>query len=720
MSYLNAARGYEDFLRSDKKKDPAETQEALTKLAYSYRLLQDSRNAERVYADLIRDFPDTDSKNYLYYAQALASNGKYRESQKLYSQYGEKQTNDLRGRTFTVSYMDMSKFYQDSASYKVDFLPINSRQADFSPMYYQGGLVFVSGREESGIIKRIFQWNQTPFFDLYFQPDTTELVRIVDPVRTSALGGGNTTADAAKEPKPLPLSRTEVFSRTLNTKYHEGPVTFFKDQSKLIFTRNNTSKGKNGKSSEGVRKLKLFIAENDNGSWRNAEELPFCSNEYSTGHPALSPDDTKLYFVSDMPGGYGGTDIYVVEYNNGQWGTPVNMGKEINTEGNEMFPFVDPNGHLYFASDGHEGLGGLDIFFAELHEGVAYKGVKNLGAPINSEKDDFGLITDKNRKSGYFSSNRKQGIYDDDIYRFSRVCKQMDVLVFDAKTQKPISLADVRTLRNGVNQDLRLTSAEGRTTFCLAGNTEYEFRAIKEGYSPNTVRFSTLTQSQNPVMSVSIYLEKTENTLVKGTVKTEVNQRPAEGVQVILRNEKDKSEQSVTTGPDGKYEFEMKPGAPYTITTQKNRYATNKEQLPKMKPGKNPKVIESDQGLYGEGDIFELKNIYYDYGKFFIRPTAARELDRVVSILKKYPAMKIEVRSHTDSRATDTFNLRLSENRARAAVDYMVSRGIEPARLTAQGLGETELVNGCEDGVKCAERDHQLNRRTEFKVLAVK
>lgn len=722
LAYANASRTYEEFLRLDKRRDSAETQEAYTKLAYSYRALQDTKNAERVYADLLKQFPETDSKNYLYYAQALAANGKYRDSQRMYSQYGERQKEDLRGQKFTVSYMDMSRFYQDSSSYRIDYLPINSRQADFSPMYYRNGLAFVSARDEAGPVKRIFGWNQTPFLDLYFFPDTTELR--TNPglsVQAASLGGGETTTEAPEmgSAPDKSLSKTEVFSRTLNTKYHEGPMTFFKDQSRIIFTRNNTSKGKNGKSTDGIRKLKLYLAENKNGAWQNGEELPFCSNDYSVGHPALSSDDTRLFFVSDMPGGFGGTDIYVVEYKDGQWSSPVNMGREINTEGNEMFPFVDEKANLYFSSDGHEGLGGLDLFYAELRDGVAFKGVQNLGYPINSEKDDFGLITTQNRSTGYFSSNRKRGISDDNLYRFRRTCKQLNIFVYDAKTTEPIPVADVRVIKAGVNQDLRFTGPDGKTGFCVDANVDYEFKAIKEGYATNSVRFSTMTQSERPVLNVSIYLEKSENTLVKGTVKTEVNQQPAPGVTVTLRNDKDKSEQQVVTGPDGKYEFEMKPGAPYTLTTRKNRYTANREQLPKLKAGKNPRLIQKQQGIYGEGDVFELKNIYYDYNKFFIRPDAARELDHLATLLRKYPDMKIELRSHTDSRASDVYNLQLSTYRARAAVDYLVNRGIDPDRLSAQGYGESEILNGCTDQIACPESKHQQNRRTEFKIVTV-
>ena len=722
LSYVSAVRGYEDFLRADKKKDPAETRDALIKLGYSYRKLQDTRNAERVYGELVKDYTDLDSEVYLYYAQSLAANGKYRDSQKMYSQYGEKQKQDLRGRRFTVSYMDMSRFYQDSSSYRMYDLPINSRQADFSPMYYKGGLVFVSARDESGAIKRVFSWNQTPFLDLYFHPDTNQLRvpggEVTRQINSAVLGGGGEANAKTEVVSETPaLTKAEIFSRTLNTKYHEGPMTFTKDQNFIVFTRNNSSKGKSGKSSDGVRKLKLYTSVNKNGKWVDIQEIPFNSNEYSVGHPAFSADNTKMYFASDMPGGYGGTDIYVVEFNNGQWGTPVNMGKEINTEGNEMFPFAAEDDNLYFSSDGHEGLGGLDVFVAELKDGIAYRGVQNVGAPINSEKDDFGFITDKSHTTGFVSSNRKKGVSDDDIYAFRRSCKQLNILVYDAKTSTPLENADVRILRNGINQELRMTNVQGQTDICLESNMEYEFKAIKEGYALNSIRFSTLTQSPKPVMNVSIYLEKSENTLVKGVVKTEVNQKPATGVKVTLRNEKDKSEQTVTTGPDGGYEFDMKPNSPYTITAQKDRYATKKTQLTKTK--RKSTIVTDSLGIYGEGDIFQLKNIYYDLNKFFIRADAARELDHVLAILNEYPQMKVELRSHTDARATDAYNIRLSENRARAAMDYLVSRGITPSRLLARGYGESEIVNGCVDGVNCSENEHQQNRRTEFKILAV-
>ena len=729
LAYMDAARIYEDFLRLDKKKDPVETKEALEKLAYSYRKLQDTRNAERIYGQLIEQFSDVESKNVLYYAQALSANAKYRDAQKMYSKYAEMQSSDLRGRKLTVAYMDMNRFYKDSSSYKIDYLPINSRQADFSPMYYKSGIVFVSARDESGVVKRVFQWNQTPFLDLYIAPDTSALKggRVVANNRSGAatLGANQNSTSSVlpsvetEETYVQPLTKAEIFSKTINTKYHEGPASFFKDYSKMVFTRNNYNKGKTGKGSDKIVKLKLYLADQKGKDWGNVKELPFNSNDYSCGHPAMSSDDSKLYFVSDMPGGYGGTDIYVVEYNGGQWGTPVNLGKEVNTEGNEMFPYIDGAGNIYFASDGHEGLGGLDVFFAELKDGIAYKGVENLGAPVNSEKDDFGLITDAQRMSGYFSSNRSRTSgSDDNIYSFRRVCRQMNIFVFDAKTNTPIEGADVRVLKNNANQDLQQTGLDGNVKLCISPNADYEFKALKEGYATNSVRFSTLTQSAKPNMSVSIYLEKTENTIIRGTVKREATQKPEAGVKVTIRDEKSKTERSTLTGADGGYEFEVDPKGDYTVKAEKNKMAPNKSQLGKQKKSKG-KTIENDFSMYGEGDVFRLDDIYYDTDKFFIRPDAAQELDKVVSLLKKYPTMSIELRSFTDSRANDSYNQRLSERRARAAYDYIIRKGIEPDRLTSNGYGENELVNDCGNGARCNDDEHQLNRRTEFKITSV-
>jgi outer membrane protein OmpA-like peptidoglycan-associated protein len=730
MSYVQAVRNYESYLGNGKH-EKEQLKEALTKLAFSYRKLQDSKNAERVYRDLFKDFDSSvESEQILYFAQALANNGKYRESQKMYSRYGEQQKEDLRGRKFTVAYMDNATFYKDSSLYDVDFVyPLNTRYSDFSPMFYENGLVFVSARNEGSGIKRVFNQNETPFLDLFLFSDTMSLRKethkTVETIQASLGSSGksakpnktqeNDSFDDIEEPE------IDEFSKSINSKYHEGPVTFFKDYKKIVFTRNNYNKGKAKKSEKGINMLKLFIATKKGNKWTDIKELPFNSNEYSTGHPALSPDNRKMYFVSDMPGGFGGTDIYVVDYREGNWGAPINLGREVNTEGNEMFPFVDEIGNFYFASDGHAGLGGLDLFYLEFRNGVPFGEVENLGAPINSTKDDFGFITDGNRSRGYFSSNRRKGYADDNIYAFTKGCNALNILVYDIQTNLPLANTELRMVKNGVNKQGYITNSLGEASLCLESGADFEFKAFKEGYDVGTITYGTMSQSLSKQQHLKIYLEPARRPLVKGRIVSEVDQMPIAGATVTLENERDGSVAMVITGVDGRYAFQPDRDGRYSVSAVKDNYATNTENIGKIKNSKKNYSVERNFGMIGEGDIFRLDNIYYDLDKSEIRADAKKELEsKVIPVLKKYPDLQIELRSHTDSRASEEYNQRLSAARARSVADYLVSRGISSDRLVASGYGESELVNECDDSAKCEENAHQANRRTEFKILAVK
>lgn len=730
MSYAQAVRNYESFLGNGRH-EKEQLKEALTKLAFSYRKLQDSKNAERVYRDLFKDFDASlDSDQILYYAQALANNGKYRESQKMYSRYGEQQKEDLRGRKFTVAYMDNATFYKDSSLYDIDFVyPLNTRYSDFSPMFYENGLVFVSARNEGSGIKRVFNQNETPFLDLFLFSDTMSLRKethkTFETIQASLGSSGksakpnktqeNDSFDDIEEPE------IDEFSKSINSKYHEGPVTFFKDYKKIVFTRNNYNKGKAKKSEKGINMLKLFIATKKGNKWTDIKELPFNSNEYSTGHPALSPDNRKMYFVSDMPGGFGGTDIYVVDYREGNWGAPINLGREVNTEGNEMFPFVDEIGNFYFASDGHAGLGGLDLFYLEFRNGAPFGEAENLGAPINSTKDDFGFITDGNRSRGYFSSNRRKGYADDNIYAFTKGCNALNILVYDIQTNLPLANTELRMVKNGVNKQGYITNSLGEASLCLESGADFEFKAFKEGYDVGTITYGTMSQSLSKQQHLKIYLEPARRPLVKGRIVSEVDQMPIAGATVTLENERDGSVAMVITGVDGRYAFQPDRDGRYSVSAVKDNYATNTENIGKIKNSKKNYSVERNFGMIGEGDIFRLDNIYYDLDKSEIRADAKKELEsKVIPVLKKYPDLQIELRSHTDSRASEEYNQRLSAARARSVADYLVSRGISSDRLVANGYGESELVNECDDSAKCEENAHQANRRTEFKILAVK
>lgn len=712
MSYSKAAEEYEDFLEKEEFIEVTQRKEALIRLGYCYRKLNNYEKAERTFEELVTNYLEVPSDNYLYYAQALASNRKYKESRKMYEKYGELQKIDINNSPFKIPLTDINRFYKDSSLYKLEYLPFNSKFADFSPMFYQGGLVFISSRDGGGGIHKLFKWDQTPFLDIMFHSDTSKLiVSQNNRMSPTTLGGAYTQKEEPNEIEDNLAS----FSRTLNGKYHEGPLTFFKDQKRLIFTRSNDSPGKAGKSSDLIHKLKLFYAEqNSKGSWINISELPFNYKEYSTGHPALTFDNKKLYFVSDMPGGFGGTDLYVVDYENGIWGEPRNLGFEINTEGNEMFPYVDENGVLYFSSNGHDGLGGLDIFKTIPTD--PQPTIQNLGAPFNSSADDFGIIIDQNGDKGYLSSNRKKGGNDDNIYRFEKICKSIDILVFDKTTKKRIPDAEVRIVNNGINQELIKTDNEGKVEVCLNVAANYIFKVMKEGYGINSVNFSILSQQSDPTMGISIYLEESDQIIVKGVIRKEVDQIPADGVTVTLSEAKEKKPQVVVTGADGSYEFDASPKSKYTLKTDKQGYG---DEISEFKTKKRPGTLQLITGIYGEGNIFQLDNIYYNVDQWNIRSDAFVELKRIVALMKKHPEFVIELRSHTDSRADRVYNQVLSEKRARSVVQYLINKGIDPDRMIYHGYGESELLNACGDGEICSEEQHQLNRRTEFKILSV-
>lgn len=677
-------------------------------------------------------------------ALALASQGVLAQQATRYAARAERQPTLTDGGTGAVDEPNRTEPPSPPAvSYRVEFLETNSPQADFAPAFYQNGLVFVTGRGEEKGLKKVFG-GKTAFLDLYFLPDPDALEgspvgevgkteRSRKPKSERRLGTDAYTAATANDSRTVggfagtPTDRElGRFSRTLNTKYHEGPATFSRDGQRVVFTRNNYNGGEYRESSDKVNKLKLYAADLQRGEWANVEELPFSGDEFSTGHPAFSPDNRHLYFVSDRPGGQGGTDLYVVEYADGTWGQPRNLGPEVNTKGNEMFPFVDERGNLYFASDGHPTQGGLDVFFVELKATRPTGRVQNLGAPINSEEDDFGLITDGERSRGFFSSNRRRGGADDDLYRFTRTsslyaCRELTVLVVDAETRQPLGQTTVSVERQGSTAEAQEADA-GKLNLCLDENQEYLFRVSRAGYATNTVGFTTRGRADDAPSRLEIPLLRPLGrrvTKLQGRALSQADGRPLKGTLVVLRNETDGTSRQVMTGPDGGYAFELLTGCEYRLDGSKDGYAALGRGIRKLDPASAPDDLRVDLSLFKKGDVVQVENIYYDFGKATIRPDAARELDRLVDLMERNPAMRIELRSHTDTRASAAFNDKLSAQRARAVMDYLQEKNVVPDRMVALGLGERQPKVPCPND-KCGEEVHQQNRRTEFRVLSLK
>lgn len=799
LSFVKAIDAYEQALKK-KGISEAEKFSAMKNLSESYLKVKDAVNAERVLKELVSsssDFSGDNARIILNYAQVLASNGSYKESQEQYQKYLGIVENDPMAKGFSKLYNDVSVLSKNAACYKVDYLSINTNAADFSPTTYQNGLVFVSNRQNTYGIRRAFNWNNTPFLDLYHLEDVANLSASDAGLggggfsKTSKSGSGGIlgadeyTMATANDSRTIgsyggknisqgygysdkPVTESDRLKGAINSKYHEGPASFFKDGSKVLFTRNNiSSAGSAKKSSDGITKLKLYLGEAKKESWGNITELPFNSDEYSTGHPALSPDEKLLFFASDMPGGYGGTDIYVSRYDGTNWSAPVNLGKTINTKGNEMFPFVDDKGNLYFSSDGLPGLGDLDIFYTQL-DGVTQKGrVVNVGVPINSSNDDFGITTDGLRKSGYFSSNRKRGGIDDDIYKFDRDCDlkegcELLIAVYDAETKMPLDNTAINYVDESGNNIELNTNSEGIIAIeNIAVDYEYTFKTEREGYNNNKVSYSTeecdnepsrleiplgrpitkdsleknteITTSikqreegtdikQNPTAINGLGFGKgvaglnNKTCTIKGKVTSLNNKKTLEGVIVTLRNGCDESTVTAISDKNGNFQFTAVEGCDYTIEGKKESMASKPQRLKKLNC-KASENISSDILMFTKGDVVEVENIYFNYGKCNIRPDARVELDRLVKLMRDYPKMKIELGAHTDSRSPSDFNQKLSEGRAKASADYLFKRGISRSRVEFQGYGETMLVNRCADGVQCSEQEHQANRRTEIKIL---
>ncbi|MEA5461192.1 OmpA family protein [Arcicella sp. LKC2W] len=787
-SYPTAIQKFEQVLK-DGSANLSENDKlsVLLKLATSYKQAKDGSNAERVFRQVFASTGDLigeNAKSYLQFAQVLADNGKFKESQDFLDKYSASQVVESQNAQSFKSTSSNAKISQDVSAltngkgkYKVDFLDFNTSNPEFSPMYYRDGIVFCSGKGTGTSLMD----DKGGYLDLFYLNDLTKVqglgadgnakkTKRITSGGAKSLGNDYYSRPTANDSKTLnffggteeavakvkgQIAESEIFSKSLNTKFHEGPATFNKDFTQIIFTRNNFNEGEKGTSEDNEMKLKLYSAENVNGAWGEATELPFNDDEVSTAHPSLSKDGRFLYFASDREGGFGGMDIWVSEFKSGNWSDPKNLGKDVNSKGVEVFPFVDERGNLYFSSDGWGGEGGLDMFFVEIKNGANANKPVALGEPFNSPNDDFGIITDGNRKTGYFSSDRKRG-EDDDIYRFSREggsaydCREMTVSIFDPETKEPVADTDVEINPKGGTSEKKRTDKNGSLKFCTGQNLDYSMKIMKEGYVTNFVGYSTKGESDDepsrldvPLMKVQIVEPEPEpqavvekvvvpvapvftpeavtkkKSLLKGIVKTEVEKTPIEGVLVTFKNDCDNTTQQVMTGPDGVYAFNMTDGCDYTLEVSKDGYGTNVNKVKKVKKGK-AKEISLNSGLFKEGDLITMDNIYYDSNRALIRKDAARELDKLAATLQKFPSMVIELGSHTDSRGDAQDNMNLSEKRAQAAVDYIAKKGIERNRMLAKGYGESDLVNKCTDGVSCTEAEHQKNRRTTVKIMKVR
>lgn len=595
---------------------------------------------------------------------------------------------------------------------------INTQFLDYCAVPYQNGVMFTSARGG----KKVFVCDEDlvsgRYSDLYF----------------------------AKEDAEGRFFSPDMVRGDINGKYHDGAPTFTPDGQTMIFSRNNGS----GTNSKGVIDLKTYAAKHVNGKWEQVEALPFNNDNYSTCHPTLTADGKVLFFASNRPGGYGGMDIYGVKKEGEKWGTPINLGPNVNSVGDEIFPFVTASNNLYFSSDGRQGMGGLDVYSVMMLDLEASQAMR-LPAPINSSHDDFAFTSDKSEFKGYLTSDRPGGKGQDDIYRWNfngvrpvlaSICvvdKATGVRITDAELKiRPAESATWGTL-DEINRapEYVVLYTEG---FSVQGpiakscevkvpvvpGENYYVEVSKDGYQPVRILVTSTELLAAPEYLVPIEAPKLMS--FTGVVRNRATEAPVPNSTVKVLNKCTNKLEELTTDANGNFKFTLDCRCEYEVMATKSGFTKGEklwktgeincsETAPSVSMYIAPEAPEKTANPVLEvGKTIELENVYYDYNKFFIRRDAAVDLDHVVSLMRQYPSLEIELGSHTDARGSDSYNEWLSQERANAAVQYIISKGISKNRLTAKGYGESKLTNHCANDVECDDATHEQNRRTEIKI----
>ncbi len=706
LSYSLAIEIYKDLLSTD-----LANAEMKAKLAHSYLNVNDLSNSEKYYNEALQ-MGELPTSHYFYFSQTLKQQGKYSESDKWMNTFYEKSNADKRALSFANNRSYLEKIEKEGIHFSISNADFNSNTSDFGgyQSVKKGEVYFVSARRNT-LVQNNWMWNGRGFLDLF-------------------------TIDLKEKESPELVSKA-------NTTFHEGPLCFNKDESLVYFTRNNISKGKSRRDGNGIQNLKLYFAKIDkNGNWSDIKELSINSKDYSVGHPVITRDGKTLFFASDMPGGMGGADIYRANINpDGTISAPVNLGKDINTEGQEMFPGISPDGMFFFSSNGHIGLGGLDVFVMSMDEKTfSFDNLTNVGKPLNSQNDDFAISFNQDGKTGYFSSNRAEGKGDDDIYSFTMTKP------FVFKVKLTITVADNSTndllldskvyLKDEVGNIIQTATvdANGKVMFEIEPNKTYNITASKDQYSDNVASISTDNLLTNSIDAL-VKLDKRKGVSLYGLISDKNTKELIQDASVTIIDKKtgaiifDGKTSQAGDFSKGLENVKLNETLIYSVTLKKEGYLAKTMDFTKLISAlevvnihENLDVtltkIEVGSDL---AKLVDVKPIYFDMSKYAIRKDAAVELDKIVKIMNEYPTMIIELGSHTDCRGSIEQNQALSDNRAKASADYIKAKISNPDRISGKGYGETKLVSDCpcEGKVKskCSEDEHQKNRRTEFIII---
>ncbi len=621
---------------------------------------------------------------------------------------------------------------------------INSPGMDFSPTFYrEDGIVFASARQKNGPVAPT---TGETYYELYFAPFDINL-------------------------EPASPHR---FSLEINSSYHEGPSTFSRNGKEMLFTRNNMYKGVPRAGRDGKVGLKIYGAKRGPIDWEGIYELPFNNDDYSCKHPTLSADGKTLYFASDMPGGQGGFDLYICERQGSTWSAPRNLGADVNTKKDEVYPFIHEAGTLFFSSNGRIGIGGFDIFFLSKAEDGSTE-IVNMGSEFNSKSNDRGFVLYADGTRGLLCSDREGGRGKDDIYAFTiekgirkvrkPTSRPVRFQITDANTGSPLRGASIRILqpsaqggfvsknkKNVYELDLAPIQDQSNTLIFELKRRDAEDLGAPDDYS-NAAGESraNLFPFRSYLVLVSLDGYGTSERLFTmedgddGTIKITLRDAPAchrasgiistdvmgtriANAQIRFTHKVSGQQASVRTNLNGQYDVCLPQVGDYVAKVEREGFkpetfqvqaAVSKIPFNEVKLRATNPLGDDSQPLAGAlrtGSIMVMDKIAFERGEQKLNQSAVRHLDALFDLMQRYPAMEIELLAHTDTRGEAKNNLILSEARAQNAKAYLVYRGIDAKRINAMGKGETEPRNKCTDNVECSETEHAVNTRFEVKV----
>ncbi len=672
------------------------------KLGDSYMLIKDPTNAVKWYAKAVEK-KDCHTDIKLHYGQALMTLQRYDEAITYLEAYKADHPSERRVANLIASCSKENVMQNSLPVGVVNFASINTDGSEFGPFIKGEELVYTTD-SLMGNKGTVDKWTGNSYYNIY---------------ATKCDMAGNCGNESYK------------VSGKVNTKYHDGPAVFTSSGAEMYFTRTNyTSELINYGSvpgKDGVVRLQIMIADDydkEDKTYKSMKPFKYNSKDYSTAHPTISPDGQMLIFSSDKPNGIGGSDLYVcMKEGKDSWSMPVNIGELINTEGEELFPFLSSDYTLYFASNGHVGKGGLDIYASKWDNKTnAFSKPVNVGAPVNSPYDDMSITLYEDGKTGYFASNKPASKSGDNIYyvKFQNIYLAVDVK--DAYTRQPVSAPAISILNTA---DTRSFTADASGTMFtkVFPSSQYKVQVSKQGYKPQELDFSTYNLKDNDTIRQEVLLVSDFNINYNLVVLDENTKQPIDNALIVFAKLGGGSADSTDAYAGNIYTKDLEANSQYSIYAVKEKYYSNERVISTAGINPNSGATRINDTIYMKelkiGEVYRIDNIYYDYDKASIREDAKPSLNVLLNLLSQYPDMTIRVNSHTDCRGANAYNMNLSKARAASVIRYLQEREVKASRLSSKGFGETMPVEKCSKCEICTEEQHQRNRRTEFQIISM-